>query len=350
MYVIVLYFIFSTWLKERGAFPVATVTGVWVLVCVIQSFSLQTAVEQLLQWLSIRPARDHLPVHKRRKHGGLQEPRQEVQVGRRLNWEEGTLKRWEAQTHEQEYNVSIANKSVSKIQKSSLCGNNWNNRPLCALTSTEVPCQSWTSPLGCSTRSPNQARCGWQSPHTCRTWQKNVQQTPPSAECSALQPSALPPPPQTRVPASSLHLTISLLRTSAPEPAASPAPPAPRPRGSRSFCPPSDPPAPGCSGEGRWWRAQWSRRPEVGARIAAAPHSALGLARSGPGTRGGPRVPRYSGCRYPQSTGWPAQEKETNNRVKNRKNTFQLAPPSDNHNRFNPADSFSSQGDKVAEL
>lgn len=93
---------FSSWappehtrLKQRGAFPVATVMGI-LSICIIQSFSLQAVVKQLLLWLSIRPTRYHFPIHKKREHGRLQEAGQKAQVGHGLTWEEGTLKHLKA--------------------------------------------------------------------------------------------------------------------------------------------------------------------------------------------------------------------------------------------------------------
>lgn len=81
-------------------------TGV-LLLCVIQSFPLQSAVKQVLHWIFVHPASDHLAIHKRRKHGGLQEPRQEVQVCLRLHREEGTLKHKKYQLMEIEIFITL---------------------------------------------------------------------------------------------------------------------------------------------------------------------------------------------------------------------------------------------------
>lgn len=120
----------STWLKECGAFPVAAVTGV-LPVCAIQSFSLQAVIKQLLLWLSIRPARYHFPINKKRKHRCLQEPGQEAQVGIGLSWEEGTLK---PQVNMLSRDFLITIKSTQKSGLN-ICGNNRSKHNICALIS-----------------------------------------------------------------------------------------------------------------------------------------------------------------------------------------------------------------------
>ena len=69
----------------------------------------------------------------------------------------------------------------------------------------------------------------------------------------------------------------------------------------------------------------------MGVQNAKVPHLVPGLAQCDLEMGEGPRGLRRSGCQCLQSTGWPVEKRKEYNHFC----SFNLAPWSDNHNRFN---------------